>query len=301
MPEAFDKPVRLRTGGKINLFLRITGVRPDAYHTLSTLFVRLPEPCDELILRPAAGTGLKVRCAEPGIDPARNTLTAAYALYADAVGFAPGLEAELVKGIPHGAGLGGGSADAALLLTWLQARCPAPLDAGAFNALAVRVGADVPFFLASGPCLGEGVGERLTPCRPPLDGVYALLVCPGVHIDTKWAYAAWDRENAAGALTALGKADKNHRSSFLWPWVVENCFEPVVFAAYPPLARLKTRLVREGAAAAGMSGSGSALFGLFRDQGAARSAARRLREEGTAPGVVYGPFLFPGYRGADGN
>ena len=301
MPEVSDTSTRLCTGGKINLFLRITGVRPDGYHDLSTLFVRLPEPCDELIIRPAAGTWLRLRCAEPCIDPACNTLTKAYALYAEATGFAPGLDAELVKGIPHGAGLGGGSADAALLMDWLQARCPSPLDAATLNALAARVGADVPFFFASEPCMGEGVGERLTPCRPPLDGVYAVLVCPGIHIDTKWAYAAWDRECSVGALTGLGKADKNHRSSFLWPWTVENCFESVVFAAHPSLARLKARLVREGAAAAGMSGSGSALFGLFRDQGAARSAACRLREEGTAVGAVYGPFLFSGYRSPDGN
>lgn len=292
MREDSATPEILRTGGKINLFLRITGVRPDGYHELSTLFVRLPEPCDELTLRPVAGTGLALRCAAPGIDPGRNTLTRAYDLYAGATGFAPGLDAELVKGIPLGAGLGGGSADAALVLGWLQKRCPAPLDAAALNALAVRVGADVPFFFASGPCLGEGVGERLTPCRPPLGGVYAVLVCPGVHVDTRRAYAAWDREAAAGALTAFAKADKNHRSSFLWPWTVENCFEPVVFAAHPPLAHLKTRLVREGAAAAGMSGSGSALFGLFRDKGTARGAARRLREEGTADFAVYGPFLF---------
>ena len=82
MPEVSDTSTRLCTGGKINLFLRITGVRPDGYHDLSTLFVRLPEPCDELIIRPAAGTGLRLRCAEPGIDPACNTLTKAYALYA---------------------------------------------------------------------------------------------------------------------------------------------------------------------------------------------------------------------------
>ncbi|MCH5276520.1 MAG: 4-(cytidine 5'-diphospho)-2-C-methyl-D-erythritol kinase [Desulfovibrionaceae bacterium] len=298
MPEALDAPARLRTGGKINLFLRITGRRPDGYHELSTLFVRLPEPCDELFLRPRAGTGLRLRCAAPGIDPGRNTLTRAYALYAEATGFAPGLEAELVKGIPLGAGLGGGSADAALLLGWLQANCPEPLDGAALNSLAVRVGADVPFFFASTACHGQGVGECLTPCRPPLDGVYGLLLCPELRIDTAWAYAAWDRENAAGTLTAGGGADKNHRSGFLWPWTVENCFEPVVFAAHPHLARLKTRLVREGAAAAGMSGSGSALFGLFRDEAAARRASCRLRQEKAA---VHGPFVFPGYDSPGGS
>ena len=300
MPKASDTPVRLRTGGKINLFLHITGLRPDGYHELSTLFVRLPEPCDELFLRPRAGTGLRLRCAAPGVDPARNTLTKAYRLYAEATGFAPGLDAELVKGIPLGAGLGGGSADAALVLNWLQANCPEPLDSSALNALAVRVGADVPFFLASTPSYGQGVGECLTPCRPPLDGVYGVLLCPGVHIDTAWAYAAWDRENAAGTLTVAGGADKNHRSSFRWPWTVENAFEPVVFAAHPRLACLKTRLVREGADAAGMSGSGSALFGLFRDEALAQRAACRLRHEEAAL-AVYGPFVFPGYGSSGGN
>lgn len=289
---ADDDATRLRTGGKINLFLDITGVRPDGYHELSTLFVRLPEPCDELILRPTAEPGLRVRCATPGIDPTNNTLTKAYRLYAEAAGYAPGLEAELVKGIPHGAGLGGGSADAALLLGWLQEQCPAPLTREKLNALAVRVGADVPFFLESGPCLAEGVGERLTPCCPPLDGMSAVLICPSEHIDTRWAYAAWDREAAAGALTAASKADKNHRSSFLRSLRVENCFEPVVFAAHPRLARLKVELVREGADAAGLSGSGSALFGLFRDQGAALGAAGRLREQGAAANfAVHGPFF----------
>lgn len=289
---AADEATRLRTGGKINLFLDITGVRPDGYHELSTLFVRLPEPCDELSLRPAARPGLRVHCATPGIDPADNTLTKAYRLYAEATGYAPGLEAELTKGIPHGAGLGGGSADAALLLRWLQARCPTPPDRPELNALAARVGADVPFFLEDGPCLAEGVGERLTPCRLPLDGLSAVLVCPVEQVNTARAYAVWDREAAARALTGVPKADKNHRSSLLRSLRVENCFEPVVFALHPRLARLKAELVREGADAAGVSGSGSALFGLFRDQGAAQGAAGRLRKQGAAADfAVYGPFF----------
>ena len=101
----------VRTGGKINLYLFVTGRRENGYHELDTLFVRLPEPLDTLTFRPAEREGgIRVFCDTPGIDLEKNTLTKSYELYARATGFAPAVDVELVKGIPHGAGLGGGSA-----------------------------------------------------------------------------------------------------------------------------------------------------------------------------------------------
>lgn len=117
----------LRIGCKVNLTLRITGVRPNGWHELDTVFLPLDEPSDTLRLALRPGGGLALHCAEPGIDPENNTLTKAYRLFAEASGFRPGVEAVLEKGIPHGAGLGGGSADAAALLGWLNARAPEPL------------------------------------------------------------------------------------------------------------------------------------------------------------------------------
>lgn len=287
-----EQVFHLRTGGKINLSLRITGIRADGYHELSTLFLPLPEPCDEVRLRLRQEPGMRVECSTPGIDLVHNTLTRAYDLYAQATGFAPGLAVELRKGIPHGAGLGGGSADAALVLNWLQEHAPNPLGRDELIRLAAKVGADVPFFLHPKPSRAEGIGDRLTPVELSLHGVLAVLLCPDTKIDTAWAYAQWDRSAGPKALTEGNKEDKNHRSSFYWPLCVENCFEPVVFTAHPDLARLKARLVQEGACAAGLSGSGSALFGLFRHQGTAQSAARRLRKEGdTTECAVYGPFF----------
>ncbi len=115
--------VTLRAGCKVNLYLRITGVRPDGYHELDTLFLPLPEPCDLLHVTPRSGQGIAFSCTEPDVDPARNTVTAAYEDFATATGFRPGLAVHLEKGIPHGAGLGGGSADAAALLRHLAALC----------------------------------------------------------------------------------------------------------------------------------------------------------------------------------
>ena len=281
----------VRTGGKINLFLFITGRRDNGYHELDTLFVRLPEPQDTLTFRPAErDRGIRVFCSTPGIDLEKNTLTKSYELYARATGFAPAVDVELVKGIPHGAGLGGGSADGAEVLAWLQRQNPEPLDPLELNALAARVGADVPFFLGEGASFAEGIGDILTPVESGIKGLYGILVCPKVHVNTAWAYAAWDAENPLFSLTERGKTDKYNRSSCQCFYGM-NDFEPVVFAANPVLAELKALLIQSGAEIAGMSGSGSALFGLFRSQERAAQAAEDLGRAEGCP-AVYGPFLF---------
>ena len=280
----------VRATGKINLFLFITGRLSNGYHELETLFVPLPGPADTLIFRSGGlERGLLVRCDTPGIDPGRNTLTRAYDLYAEASGFAPAVDVELVKGIPHGAGLGGGSADGAAVLLWLQRHAPQPLPEETMTALAARVGADVPFFLRGRPCLAEGIGEKLFEAESGVEGMSCVLVCPHVHVDTAWAYAAWDAEMMSFSLTEKTKADKNNRSSYQ-SFYGKNDFEPVVFAAHPELAALKMQLLREGADIAGMSGSGSALFGLFRNPERAAQAVRTLRERGEEA-EVFGPFL----------
>lgn len=287
--EAMEEVVR--TGGKINLFLFITGKLPNGYHTLRTLFMPLPGPEDVLVFRKAErGTGLLVHCDTPGIDNAHNTLTKAYLLYMEATGFAPAVDVTLVKAIPHGAGLGGGSADGAQMLLWLQRHAPSPLSEAELIALAARVGADVPFFLKGKPCLAEGIGERLTEVESGVEGMSCVLVCPRVHVNTAWAYAAWDAERASFSLTAETKADKNNRSS-CQSFYGMNDFEPVVFAEFPVLSALKMQLLREGADITGMSGSGSALFGLFRSSERAAQAADALRK-GEEAAEVFGPFLF---------
>lgn len=302
-----DAMERLRSGCKINIFLRLLGRRPDGYHELFSLFLPLNAPFDEMIIRDGRKEGIHLSCDVPGIDAGNNTVTKAWRLYGEASGFAPALEVRLVKGVPHGAGLGGGSADAAEMLLYLERRSPFPLGRERLHSLAARIGADVPFFLEKEPCLVEGIGERLTPLPPespwlaPLAGVWGVLLCPAVHVNTAWAYAAWDESHpgaASGgssargcgdALTDAAGTDKNHRSVFFPPLRVENDFESVVFTRWPELARLKALLLREGGFAAGMSGSGSSLFGLFRDAETARGFMARLRElDGSC--VAYGPF-----------
>ncbi|HJD97282.1 4-(cytidine 5'-diphospho)-2-C-methyl-D-erythritol kinase [Mailhella massiliensis] len=282
---------RIYAAGKINLFLFITGKLPSGYHELETLFMPLPGPQDILVFRPASrDSGIAVSCTTPGIDLEKNTLTRAYGLYVEATGFAPAVDVELVKKIPHGAGLGGGSADGAQVLLWLQRHAPEPLPEEKLLPIAARVGADVPFFLKGVPCLAQGIGERLFPVESGVRGMSCVLVCPHVHVDTAWAYAAWDAERASFSLTEKTKADKNNRSSYQ-SFYGRNDFEPVVFAAHPELAALKMQLLQEGADIAGMSGSGSALFGLFRDPVCAAQGAAAL-QKGQEKAQVFGPFLF---------
>lgn len=320
--------VRMRAGCKINIFLRITGRRADGYHELDTLFLPLAEPHDELVIRTKptahAETGLRVHCTTPGIDLTQNTLTCAYEHFASVTGWRPDLDIELVKGIPHGAGLGGGSSDAAALLHYLQAHCPTPLTNEQLHHTALKVGADVPFFLQNAPRLAQGVGEKLGLCPPEwaiLRDLFLVLVCPPVCVPTAWAFAAWDTWQAKGppkdlaeeqarnstqkkqlfspplggeSLTSGDNPAKNHRScssglfsvDVMALLVAENSFEPVVFARFAELGRIKAYLLQEGAAAACMSGSGSALFGLFRQEKTARTAVDFLRKQGF---TTYGP------------
>lgn len=279
----------VRVTGKINLFLFITGKLPNGYHTLKTLFMPLPEPADTLVFKSAARkSGLLVRCSTPGIDPGKNTLTRAYHLYAKESGFAPAADVDLVKGIPHGAGLGGGSADAAALLLWLQRHASNPLPEDALTALAARVGADVPFFLKGRPCLAEGIGDKLSEAESGVEGFSCVLICPHIHVDTSWAYAAWDAEMLSFFLTEKSKTDK-YNSSSCQSFYGRNDFEPVVFSAHPKLAAFKRQLLQGGADIAGMSGTGSALFGLFRNPERASQAARAL--QGNEEAEVFGAFL----------
>ena len=266
----------LRSGCKINLGLTITGRRADGYHELDSLFVPLPLPADSLALRPLDDDICRVRCARADIDPERNTLTKAYAAFRALGGMPPhGLDILLTKRVPSGAGLGGGSANAAELLRWLNAHAVAPLSREDLLAAALKVGADVPFFLYRTPCRVRGIGEKITPCAPNLAGLRLVLVCPDISVSTPWAYARYDAlrdttKNQKKVLTMdedkdyrthLIVRDEKHKSDVSVPPLF-NSLEEAVFSAFPQLNMLKRQLDAAGARAA-MSGSGSSVFGLF--------------------------------------
>lgn len=284
---------RLTAGCKVNLGLHVTGVRADGYHELDSLFYPLSTPCDHLEISETGGQGIAVRCDEPGLDPERNTLTKAYAAFVKAAGSAPGIMVELRKGIPLGSGLGGGSSDAASLLLWLNQRAAQPLDDACLARAALAVGADTPFFLYNQPCRVQGIGEVLTPMDYDFSGLSLVLVCPGIHVDTAWAFARYDAlfpgKGQAARQNDLTKSPCKANGFFLsgagdsvWSvWDIRNDLEAVVFPQYPQLAAIKADLLRLGAGAACMSGSGSSVLGLFSRAAAARAedAVAALRKD----------------------
>ncbi|MFZ5427418.1 MAG: 4-(cytidine 5'-diphospho)-2-C-methyl-D-erythritol kinase [Thermodesulfobacteriota bacterium] len=289
-------PKKVRVGCKVNLFLEITGVREDGYHELKTLFYPVPEPHDILGFapgvaakagpdgRPASrvGDGLALWCSEAALETPSNIVAKAYEAFAARTGFRPELTALLSKGIPHGAGLGGGSADAAAMLSWLNAESgEKALAQEDLAALAAKLGADVPFFLMNRPAWATGIGERLAPAEVDFSGMTMLVAVPPERVNTAWAYKAWDaaartvaHEGAKGFLTRDRPASM--RPFCVYGAFIANGFETVVFKEFPAIRLLKERLYGLGAAAACMSGSGSAVFALFRDPAKADAAASVL-------------------------
>lgn len=289
--------VRLTAGCKVNLGLRITRIRPDGYHELDSLFLPLSEPSDllELTVMDEVAPAIAVSCDADILDPSDNTLTKAYTAYAQAGTLPPpALRVRLHKGIPSGAGLGGGSSDAAALLRWLNATSAAPLAPEALARVAQRVGADVPFFLQDGPCRVRGIGEILEPACVELPGTSLLLVCPEERVSTPWAYRAYD----ALASTKVGQTDAEDLTNAAMQakgtalstmpdistaatacfrrchaLAMRNDLEEAVAREYPVITAVRQALTRYGAWAVVMSGSGSAVVGLIASEEAEKARA----------------------------
>jgi 4-diphosphocytidyl-2-C-methyl-D-erythritol kinase len=283
----------IRAGCKVNLYLDIVGVRADGYHEIESLFYPLPEPFDILTVEEEGGSGFRLSCSEPALASPANILARAYEMFARATGFAPGLALHLDKGIPMGAGLGGGSSDAAAFLLWLNRRAgERVLDRKSLAVLALSLGADVPFFLQGEPAWVTGIGERLEPAPVDLSDHAVLVVCPGVHVNTKWAYGRWDEERAAGLVAPRkGLTPKNSPIMdlcFTKPPMLWNVFEQIVFREFPVLYGIKKQILEHFAEACVMSGSGSSFVVLFRSPADAEGCACAMRALGHA---CHGPMF----------
>ncbi|MFW5931525.1 MAG: 4-(cytidine 5'-diphospho)-2-C-methyl-D-erythritol kinase [Desulfohalobiaceae bacterium] len=261
----------LWAGCKANLFLRILGRRKDGLHELQSLFYPLPRPRDRILVSSAKpGTGLQLSCSEPGLQGEGNILCQAFEVFAASTGLRPDLKVHLEKNIPMGAGLGGGSSDAARLLLFLRDLFLEQTGKDIELApLAQSLGADVSFFLQAGPAWVQGAGEIVSPLDIELSRVSMLVVWPGISISTAQAYALWDSSAGEGlehpvrfwGLTSNKREYTNFLPAsgrLLW-----NNFEQVLFDRYPELGYIKMNLLARGAAAAVLSGSGSALLALF--------------------------------------
>jgi 4-diphosphocytidyl-2-C-methyl-D-erythritol kinase len=273
----------LRAFAKINLDLRVLHPRADGFHEIRSIFqtISLADVID-VEFTAARGTTIQIGGA---VDIPDNLMAKAAALALDAMRVTARVEFRLRKRIPMGAGLGGGSSDAAAVLLALPALAGRRLELHRLMELAAGLGSDVPFFLLGGGAVGLGRGTELYPLpdSPPAAG---LLITPGLHVSTAAAYRA-----LTPRLTT--ESQQNKIVSFqsrVWGEVGQgarecgvNDFETVVFEQFPQLAALKRRLVKLGANPAMMTGSGSALFGLFRSREQATRAAKSFSDERVFP------------------
>lgn len=252
---------------KVNLLLNILRRRADGFHDLETLLQ--PIGLYDVISMEAAGTGIVLTCSEDSL-PVDNTnlVYRAASAFLNTTEISKGVKIHLDKKLPMTAGLGGGSANAAVALSGLNQLFDQPLSASEITKLAASLGSDVPFFLKNQPALGTGRGERIQRLEPfrALEGKAMLLIRPGFGVSTAWAYqrlsgfpqAVNGREGKAAELI------KRLNGSALKAVAVGlfNSLEVPVFEKYPLLPVLKEYLLGEGAVGALMSGSGSTMFAI---------------------------------------
>ena len=250
---------------KINLGLNVVEKRPDGYHNLETVFypVRIEDALEvyEMDERfpSSVDCDLKVTNIPIEGDEQKNLVVRAYQLLKGDFPQLPRVHAHLYKGIPTQAGMGGGSSDCAFMITLLNRLFSLGLSEQQMEQYAARLGADCAFFVASRPAYAEGIGELLQPVSLDLSGLYLAVVRPAIPVPTREAFSLITPHHPA----------KNCRDIVMQPietWRDElvNDFEQSVFALHPEIGAIKQQLYDLGAVYAAMSGSGSAVFGLFR-------------------------------------
>jgi 4-diphosphocytidyl-2-C-methyl-D-erythritol kinase len=275
--------LNIKAPAKINLHLAVKGRRPDGFHDLESIFLALDWgdslcfDCGGAEAQCAIQTTWDIPIDGAVIQPEENIVFKAVSLFRERSGFMQGLRIRLAKRIPLGAGLGGGSSDAAATLLALNRLSGAELPLAALRELAEDLGSDVPFFLSGGAAFVSGRGERIEPLVVP-EGLSVVLVYPGFVSNTRLAFAlldadsherraSWSREEL---IQALGGKPAD------WPY--HNDFLPVFLAAGMEVyGDLLGELRRLGADFAALSGSGSTCFGIFSDERAASRAVETFR------------------------
>lgn len=269
---------------KINLTLGVLGRRPDGFHELDSIVARL-RLADRLAMAPRPDDLVTLACAAPGVPTDHtNLVLRALRRLTQALGKPPtGLDIRLEKRIPTGAGLGGGSSDAAAAMALLNELWGLRWSPERLAELAAQIGSDVPLFLHGPVCRLRGRGERVEPLALRIEGA-AALVLPPIHCDTQAVYRALDdcgappSNHAAAASEALARlAPGAVLASRLSPLLVNDLLEPA-FTVAPPLRALHAQLSERAGGNIAMSGSGSALYRLFDSPAAAAEWAEQVRQ-----------------------
>ena len=267
--------IALNSRAKVNIGLLVLNHREDGYHNLYTIFQELDYHDTITLTKTKSGFELSSDDEHFPVDRS-NTCSKAYEAILGQFPNIGGVKIYVKNHIPQGAGLGGGSSNGATVLKGLNDLYGLELSADKLSKLAMKIGADVPFFIRGGTQLGEGIGEILTPINVQLDFTF-LLVIPPVFISTEWAYnelknVLEDRVEKAN-FADLFKRDEIPFELF------QNDFERIVIPAHPEIGEIKDSLLNNRARYASLSGSGSTVFGMFDEDTAAKAAESFLTSD----------------------
>ncbi len=265
---------------KINLYIKVTGKRPDGYHEIETVFWPVAEPADQITIDFDAAPGVRVESSLPGLPQDLDNIAGkAAAVFAQAAKITPTWRIWIQKVIPVAAGLGGGSSNAACVLEALNTRYQA-FSGQKLAQLAVTIGADVPFFLNRRPMIARGIGEIFTETGPVIEKLPLVIVNPQFPVSAKWAYQHLDPRRIgpaddgkfAALLAGLADGDVGKIANHL-----HNDLEYALYDKFPLLAILKEFMLAHGGLNVIVSGSGSSLYAVCLDQAQSAGLAAGLK------------------------
>lgn len=261
--------MNIKANCKINIGLDVLRRREDGYHDLSTVMFPVKGLYDELTIEPADTSSLTIVGIEVDCDHEQNICMKALRLMQQRYGIGE-VSITLDKRIPFGAGLGGGSADGTAVIVALNEIFALNLDEATLIAIAAELGSDTAFFVRNTPQLCEGRGEIMTPVELNLKGYWLVLIKPDESVSTREAYAG-----ITPTIPEEPLMERLAQPIEMWQGSVKNDFEVSVFAAHPIIGEVKQMLIDAGATYASMSGSGSAVFGLFASKEEAEKMAQQ--------------------------
>lgn len=266
--------LEVKAPAKINIGLYVTGKRQDGYHNIETIFYPI-KLYDSISIEDSDSFNFTTSVESLEIDSG-NLIVKAKNLLEEYSGERINCKITLEKNIPIGGGLGGGSSDAASVLNGLNDFANLNLSKHEISDLALRLGSDVPFFLNPKPVFAEGRGEIMHQLPVNIE-LPILVINPGIHISTTWAYSKILPKTSGFNLREIKSLDTYHLK-FL-NGKIENDFENIVFEKYPQIKEIKLLHYKMGAIFSLMSGSGSTVFGIYPNEGTVKAAANVMREE----------------------
>jgi len=274
-------PVTVHAPAKVNLILRILDRRPDGYHNLWSIMHTVALE-DAVTMRASSQRGIRLACNVGGLSVDHTNLVwRAASAVLDRAQLSVGVDIELYKRVPMGAGLGGGSSDAAATILGLNQSLQLGWSREKMAEVGQALGSDVAFFLFAPSAIVSGRGESVRPVTIE-GGRWIVLVKPTFGIETKWAYQELAATRAAVRQLSADHGELDRRDRLTWGQVaasVENDFEIPVFTKHPQLGEIKRFLLKRGAQFALLSGSGATVFGLFEEESTARRAGAELAQD----------------------